>query len=324
MKIPASVRRIFEVQRELNASLMVDVDLTMRSLKDGRWHYESRLKEIQSFLVKLETGRVRVPEKLEDFLACTIVVPNTLDIKEAYNRVLKKFEVKYRRPRVDGETAKPANAFPFDDLRLYLTRQTDETLPPKAFDGVVFELQIKTFLQHAWSIATHDFNYKTDEISWGKDRIVAHLKASIEHVELSLHEAKSLSTSNLVALSDARTTKCMLIVELLKSKWAREDLPPNIRGLADALEPILAGVNVTAAQLDVLLQAEKDRGGGILPLNLSPYGTILQVLLATKAEEIDTLLRNPASKVSLLVTPEVQVPTGFPSARAARRVVTVK
>src|SRR6185295_542993 len=78
---------------------------------------------------------------------------------------------------------KGTHEFSFDDLRLYTKWKPDVTLPTPTFAGVVFELQIKTFLQHAWSIATHDLIYKTDSISWPKERVAFEIKAMLEHAE---------------------------------------------------------------------------------------------------------------------------------------------
>lgn len=37
---------------------------------------------------------------------------------------------------------------------------------------------------HAWSVVTHDLVYKADEIDWRRARLAAHLKASVEQIEL--------------------------------------------------------------------------------------------------------------------------------------------
>jgi hypothetical protein len=38
------------------------------------WFFTWRLKELESFALKIETGRVSNPVALEDFFACTIVL----------------------------------------------------------------------------------------------------------------------------------------------------------------------------------------------------------------------------------------------------------
>jgi len=319
MKIQNSIRDAFNSQSAINSSLKKVVDDTLESAKHERWHYESRTKELESFAIKIESGRVDDPFHLEDFLACTLVVPNTSQIDEAIAVVENFFSIRYRRPKVAGQTHKQADSFPFDDVRLYVVRKPGKGLPPIPLDNVVFEIQVKTFLQHAWGIATHDFRYKSDEVSWGKDRVVAHLKAALEHVELSLKEAETLAKSPAVALVNPQTKLVADAVSLLKKHWKRADLPKNLRGLGSSIAEIMKVAQLSCDELDLMLsQLEKSQGG--LPLNLSPYGVVLTAILSTKAADLDQGL-SQTRRSRILLTPELTLPPGFPSAKATEAVV---
>ena len=153
MKVPASVRRIYEDQLPLYSRLKKMVDGRVAGLKQPRWHYESRVKELDSFALKLESGRCDPPTELEDFFACTLVVANATEIASAEEKVVSTFQVRVRRPASDEQTHKSSECFPFDDLRLYVTVPDRPSAPPTDLSGRLFEIQIKTFLQHAWSIA---------------------------------------------------------------------------------------------------------------------------------------------------------------------------
>ncbi|WP_192257173.1 hypothetical protein [Mesorhizobium caraganae] len=321
MKIQTSVRQIFDEQLGINELLLAHVDSTMRGVKEARWHYESRLKTLESFAVKLETARVKNPKALEDFLACTLVVTTTGDIPRAISLVKKHFKVRYRRPIKDGETHKAADCFPFDDVRLYCVRRNDGSLPPEPIDDVVFEVQVKTFLQHAWGIATHDFNYKTDVVTWGKDRVVAHLKAALEHVELSLQEASNLSTSPFVDLINPKLRNISEVIDILRKHWKRSELPYNLRGLADSVSSILALLRIGPSSLDSSLASLRKASSG-LPLNLSPYGVVVSALAATHAPALNAALA-ASPKPMMLITPELLLPAGFPSAEAAAKTIQI-
>ncbi|WP_423065319.1 hypothetical protein [Devosia sp. CN2-171] len=321
MKIQGSVRAAFDAQFGLNEALKKHVDSTMSALKQPRWHYEARLKELESFAVKLETCRVPKPAALEDFLACTIVVPTTADISTAIGAVRKKFTVKYRRPAKPKMTSKAANAFPFDDVRLYCCRGNDGTTPADPINELIFEVQVKTFLQHAWSIATHDFNYKTDGVTWGKDRVVAHLKAALEHVELSLQEAAALAVSPLVDLGNPQYELVAEVIAVLKKHWKGADLPFNVRAVAESVAALLTASKIKPPELDAILVSQKKLSGA-LPLNLSPYGVIVSALAGVKTAELDAALV-ASKRPILLITPELALPTGFPSKDATSAVVTV-
>ncbi|HEY7810621.1 MAG TPA: hypothetical protein VIA98_09595 [Allosphingosinicella sp.] len=323
MKVQQSVRDLYESRKPLIDTLKIDVDRRMNALREVRWHYESRVKTLESFAVKAETGRVPKPSALEDFLACTLVVPNSSSISAALELVRKQYIVRYQRPADLGSTRKAADAFPFDDLRLYCVRGNDGTLPEEPIDFIVFEVQIKTFLQHAWGIATHDLTYKTDDVRWSKDRIAAHLKATVEYAELTIERAEELSRSRLVELRHEPTDQAASIIEVLKNHWTRNELPENLRGLAGSLTPILKGLEMSAEDLGDQLTLEKNRLGGSLPLNLSPYGTIIQLLGHSRAADMNALLANTRSRVKILVTPELSFPPMFPAPQAARNIVRV-
>jgi ppGpp synthetase/RelA/SpoT-type nucleotidyltranferase len=321
MKIQTSIRKIFEDQYQTNARLRMVVDQVMAGLRKPRWHYESRLKEIESFAIKLETGRVEAPEALEDFLACMIVVSNSTEIEQAVSLVSNHFEIKERRPSSPTETRKSADAFPFDDLRLYCSRAKEDFTPPDVTDNVIFEIQIKTFLQHAWAIATHDLSYKTDEVSWGKDRIVAHLKASIEYAEVSIQEARSLAKSPVLALQNARTNALIQTIGILKKHWETDLLPSNLRSLAQTIVQVVDLLEINADELDKLLSDYRSKTGS-LPQNLSPYGGVIMALISEFSDPLDKALRK-SGRVKLLLTPEIDLPPGFPSEKAAKRTVVI-
>ncbi|WP_426030539.1 hypothetical protein [Caulobacter sp. DWP3-1-3b2] len=322
MKVQASIRALYDQQKPVAEALKVQVDGTLEAFKPRRWHFESRIKELKSFTIKVETGRVKKPEALEDFLACTVVVPNSASINEAVRWIEERFEIRYRRPPHASKTWKNADSFPFDDLRLYCARGNDGSRRPEPIDDVIFEVQVKTFLQHAWGIATHDLSYKTEDVRWGKDRIVSHLKAAIEFAELSIQQAESLSHSPGLQLAHKPTATTAAIIDICKSMWPQDELPENLRGLAETIQAILKDAELTVDDLRSALVAAK-AGSGFLPRNLSPYGVILQSLLQNHESQIDAMLRDMAKRAQILVTPEVELPLTFVPSAYAERVVVV-
>jgi ppGpp synthetase/RelA/SpoT-type nucleotidyltranferase len=309
MKIPASIRRLYDDQNEICEKLKARVDSIIRPGLHHRWHYESRIKTIESFTLKIESGRYNNPSALEDFFAATIVVRNGSEIGDAVKLATDLFTFAYRRPENDAETKKAPDAFPFDDLRFYLRWKDAAALPPTGLDGVLFEVQIKTFLQHAWSIATHDPIYKSDEASWSKMRIAYQIKAMLEHAELSIQEAVKLSSSDALAKSDGRTKVLKTFMTLVNELWKKENLPSDIRRLAENIMTLAKLVDVDAAALRVLLQEEKIEGRGPLIGNLSPYGVVLQTLIDRKQGALNSALVKKQKK-SVLIPAEIAMPTG--------------
>jgi ppGpp synthetase/RelA/SpoT-type nucleotidyltranferase len=321
MKVPATIRRVFEDQQAINIRLKAQIDPLIEGAKDKRWHYESRVKTLQSFALKLESGRVLQPAQLEDFFAATLVVRNVSEVASAEQLARKIFDVQQRRPPDPEKTHKAPDAFPFDDLRLYLKLRADPALPPSDLVGVVFELQIKTFLQHAWGIATHDLVYKTDEVSWSKERIAYQTKAMLEHAEISIQEAERLALSPALAKQDRQSAELQTLIALLKEQWEPAELPTDVKSLAKNLGQIITALKLQPDRLAAILTAGKAANGGSHPVNLSPYATVLSYLLVQEAGAMRReLAAGSRSNLRVLIPAEVEMPMGLTRAELARAI----
>jgi ppGpp synthetase/RelA/SpoT-type nucleotidyltranferase len=279
----------------------------MRALKNPRWHYESRVKELLSFALKIELGRFQNPEALEDFFASTIVVANSTEIDEAEKLIGDNFAVKQRRPPRSDQTHKAPDAFPFDDLRLYVSLKETFAGPPTDLVGIVFEMQIKTFLQHAWSIATHDLLYKTDDANWSKERIAYQIKAMLEHAEISIQEAENLATCGALAKEDRRTASIKKGIALVKSQWDKDELPEDVRRLAANITALLEALRLELGRLEEILDEGKAQRAGVHPANLSPYGTVVQYLWNSERDKMISLLTNAKTRTKILIPEEIDL-----------------
>jgi ppGpp synthetase/RelA/SpoT-type nucleotidyltranferase len=310
MKIPASIRKIYDEQRETNTRLQQRVDEILRAVVVQRkWHYESRIKGDQSVALKIESGRISDPSNIEDFFACTIAVHNLSKVDEAEALIRKLFNVVARRPSTANRTRKPFDSFRFDDLRLYVTWKDDPALPPSGLESIKFEIQIKTFLQHAWGIATHDLVYKTDNVSWSLQRIAFQIKAMLEHAEISNLEANRLAATTALAKLHDGTEELKSIIDFLKTVWEPELLPSDLSRLAENTRNVmrLAGINLTT--LKDLLDAERLRLKGTLPVNISPYAVLVQAVVWRASDEMKNALTNRnKERLKLVVTPEMDTP----------------
>jgi len=307
MKVPASVRRLYEDQKATNDRLKAIIDERMRGLKHPRWHYESRVKELASFALKIESGRFDNPAALEDFFACTIVVANATEIAEGEKLIGENFAVKERRPPRHSHTHKASNAFPFDDLRLYVTLPDSLAEPPTDLKAVVFEVQVKTFLQHAWSIATHDLLYKADDANWSKERIAYQIKAMLEHAEISIQEAESLAASAALAKEDRQTAAIKKGIALVKSQWTKDELPEDVRRLANNITTLIEALRLEIGRLEEILNDGKAQRAGAHPANLSPYATVVQYLFSAEKAKMVSLLTTDG-RTKILIPEEIELP----------------
>ena len=240
------------------------------------------------------------PTRLEDFFACTVIVPTCADIGSAEVTVSRLYDRKERRPSDDNFTRKASSEFVFDDLRLYVARRPRASGRDPDLDGIVFEVQIKTILQHAWSVATHDLIYKTDTVSWALERIAFQVKAMLEHAEISVSEAMTLARGSAVAKEDRQTRDVLETLLHVRRVWAEDQLPRDVRRLATSLLALLRLCGVGVDEFRVVVDQERDRVGGV-PKELSPYAFTVQALAQSSLVDFRAALESDAASPQVVV-----------------------
>lgn len=308
MKISKSLRDIHSSQSEQHKQLQEQVDRIMNALKDRRWHYESRVKDLESFALKVETGRYDAPDQVEDFFACTLVVENLDSMSKAERLVRRRFKFHERRPKRNDLTSKPSDSFRFDDTRLYVRWKDDPAIRPTGLDGLLFEVQFKTFLAHAWSVATHELTYKTDEKSWPKERIAFQIKAMLEHAEISIQEAKKLSKSTSLKKTDELSKRISTIIKLINELWPAEALPYDKKRLAENINNLIRNVGIDLQTLREILLQETGLGRGTKTLNLSPYATIVKSLFNQELDRMTSYLTGHDHRFKVYLPRELELP----------------
>lgn len=311
MKIPRSIRAGYESQHDAYLRLQKEVQTVLKPVLSLRWHYEDRIKELESFTQKIESGRIDDPSKVEDFFACTVVVPNSATIPEAERRVRSLFDLLERRPPDAVLTRVFPESFPFDDLRLYVRIRQDPALPPTEITNLPFEIQIKTFLLHAWAIATHDLTYKADAIHWGKERVAAQIRAMLEHAEASIMQVEALAVTESLKRSTQRIDEIQLFITFLKETWPAGSLPVSIKSLAESIWRLCTGANVSLEDLRRALEVESAAGRGVHYLDLSPYAVVVQTMVNRNREQLLILLRDPKQRNKFFIPAEVDLPAGL-------------
>ena len=292
MKILQSISKVYNEQRPFADKLKSQVDEKILAKKRDTWHYYGRVKSEESFALKLETGRVKNPKQLEDFFACTLVVENVNEIKNAITFIDSIFEIKGRRPPNDNFTHKESSSFAFDDLRLYVSLKKIEYLPSGLLSDLKFEVQIKTFLQHAWSIATHDLIYKSDAVSWSKERVAFQIKAMLEQAEISISGADALSKLPELAKQNYESKSLNEAKAFLISVFPAESLPFDLLRLSTIVNDLLKAFEISLPILKEIIEAENALHRGVETLNLSPYGIIIQSIINQKPAFVEKVFKS--------------------------------
>jgi hypothetical protein len=246
---------------------------------------------------------------MEDFFGCTIVVPNALALPEAEALVLGLYNKVDRRPPSDEATRKRSSSFVFDDLRLYVARRALESGRNEDLAGLKFEVQIRTFLQYAWGIATHDLVYKADTVSWSMERIAFQVKAMLEHAEIAIAEAPSLARSRSVAKDHEETASLTKVLQQVTEFWPKDQLPFDVKRLAQSIMELLKACEQRADALKTLLEAEKVRAGvGTVPVDLSPYAFTVQALANNPAVDFRRMFNRKSVRTIVVVTSDMDLP----------------
>jgi hypothetical protein len=299
VKIPQSMRVLYNDLYPKYKALKEIVDALVVGKKEARWHYESRVKGEESLLLT----------EPEDFFACTLVVENHSRIADAEAAVLSWFSLHQRRPPSPTATHLAPYSFDFDDLRLYVKWKDSPADKPTGFHDFLFEVQIKTFLQHAWGIATHDFVYKAEEIDWSTSRIAYQVKAMLENAELSIGSAKKLTDSEMLKKVDKASTSLTLTITAIKSRWKEANLPTDLRRLAQNIEGLAKVLRIEHESIWEAVDEATAAGYGAETLDLSPYAAVVAALIAKRGAALFNSLAHPKCRDHLFVPLEVELPS---------------
>lgn len=301
MKIPLSIKDLYASKHTTYVALQGSVDKWVESVKNTKWHYESRVKELESFALKFETGRFDSASIFDDFFGGMIVVSAHSEIVKVEEMLREKFILVTKKPNNRAFATYSPEHFVFDDLRLYLKFDKNNFLSPavESLDGLIFEIQVKTFLQHAWALSTHDLVYKSENISWSKHRVAYQVKAMLENIELSISSAEALSCNDMINKEDKRFKKLGKIVTLIESKWDTESLPADKKRLAENIYECIDKLNFSLLDLKEVI----DKTGCNTLKNISPHQSILMALIN---ERIDLFRNENPKKLKLLISEELE------------------
>jgi ppGpp synthetase/RelA/SpoT-type nucleotidyltranferase len=279
MKISGSINSLYSQQQGYAKNIDKVLSSKMDDwCKEHGWFFEHRIKEVESYAQKIEQSYIGT---VEDVYASTIIVRNKSEVVDCYTKLKdsnNRLGIRYikMRPESLEITKSRPNIFEFDSIRMYFK-------PPIPIMGTadyideIFEIQIKTLLEHSWDKAAHLSIYKSNgDVSWAKTRLVAQIKAMLETAELALIETESLSKSVVLQKENLDFENKNRISKIYTSTWPMAELPHNINRLSDNTIEFLKYINKDTAWLEELLKKECLENRGPKILNLSPYWIIVQ------------------------------------------------
>lgn len=309
MKVVNSIRARYDEQREQYEALQKNVNQRMQKIP-GSWYYKSRIKSLESYALKLEGGRLD-PSNPDDLFACMIIVPDPKSISEAVSFAKSQFTVLSRKPKCDLFTPKASGMFRFDDLRLYAQLKKEEFMPPDHEGSMpsemIFEIQIRTFMQHGWDEAIHGLTYKGKEISYMMERIAYQVKAMLEHVEMVIYNICEIKDKIRLPATNPEVEDLKRIKKFLETSWKPDMLPNDMITTSRGVKRLIEELDVNIAEVRQYVREETAARRGTEILDLSPFFIILQSIINRAPEKIRDFMSGNDTGYRIPLPPEVDL-----------------
>lgn len=193
--------------------------------------FRSRLKTVESLAEKIETGRFKKWSDLNDLFASTVIIQTLSHEKEVVEFCKNTFEIVNIVKR--GQNKKAPDIFIFDSTRIYAKLRPIPDIPlgdNLSIYSIVFEIQIQSAFEDAWSVATHDLVYKSSEIDWRRFRLAAQIKATVEQLDtliLAFEETSKIIHNNNYAEIKIKGQLAIQINKLFENNKLPDELQPK-------------------------------------------------------------------------------------------------
>lgn len=305
MLIPDSFKQAYDSAELTWASVKDEADGILRQIasKYPGVNYDSRIKDLESVFVKAQKGDYENPlREMEDFFAGTLLLPTLSMIEPIRAEIVHHFNVAELQ-----EKPPDPYLFRYSDLHLVLSLKDTPLRPDKSVLELKFELQVKTFLQSAWSQAGHDIIYKPGRISWGVERIAGEIRALLELADNVLAQIEA--TAQLLHSQAERKyagykAGTKRIIEIMEQYWEPLDLPVNRRRMAEIVGKYRDMAGITTDDLAKVIEEAKRANDPIFDfLTITPTQKVFVLVFRGYSDEVKRKLQSGRFRV--LITPEM-------------------
>jgi ppGpp synthetase/RelA/SpoT-type nucleotidyltranferase len=299
MIIPKTIEAFYGKIAESLYILKYNVDQTLGNIADSFQirYVEARIKQKESLMAKIEKEGYKNPaHEVEDLVACRLIVKSNSDIEAILNKIKEIFNIE----RQISRTYRSPNEFVYDDIQLVLTFKDSPFISNKQILGKRFELQIRTGLQDALAEVIHGETYKTDTLTWQKERTASELRANLELVEVILSDFPKVSS-----IQEEKEYKPYQkrneIITLLKAFWSVEKVPEDLRRASIIIEEYLRLAEANIEDLSNWLNLGKYTNI-VKAVSITPCQIILVILFLEKRAFIKNVRKENRC---LLITDEM-------------------
>jgi len=299
MIIPKSIDAFYgKIGNSLNI-LKYNVDQTLGNIGEasGVVYIKARIKPKESLITKIEKEGYKNPaDEIEDLVACRLIVKSSSDIAGILEKIKEIFNIQ----RQNFRTYRSPREFIYDDIQLILSFKDSPFLSSKEILGKRFELQIRTGLEDALAEVVRKETYKTDILTWKKERTASELRANLELLDLILSDFLTVA-----ALQEEKDyepyQRRNKIIKLLKDVWSTEKLPEDLRRASIIIERYLGLAEANIEDLSNWLNLGK-YANIVKAVSITPCQIILIILFLEKGAFIKNVRKENRR---LLITDEM-------------------
>lgn len=183
MIVPAVIRQRFSSENNVVEEVAkLTREILLEFCERQGYAFTGRKKSLDSLAEKIESGRYRSWSDLDDRYACTIVVPTVADEGDVLVFLRRAFDIS--REDLRGTSQRDPQIFRFDATRVRAKLKTaDSERQGDPLFQTLFEIQIRTAFEHAWSVTTHELVYKSRTVDWRRLHLAAEMKAAVEQLD---------------------------------------------------------------------------------------------------------------------------------------------
>jgi ppGpp synthetase/RelA/SpoT-type nucleotidyltranferase len=309
MKIPFLIQQKYSYIIRIVESLKKNVNPTLITYcEQNNFAYSQRIKTIDSLTEKIETSRYESFYEIDDIWAVSIIIPTLKHEESVIEYIKNTYDVTVIKKR--GETKKAPEVFRFDSTRI-ICKCLIETGQNPIYKDMLFEVQVKSAFEHAWTVATHAFNYKSDIVDWRISRLAYQMKSTVEQLDmiaLGHNDIYENITGSQWTLYDAKEL-IYSYVKVEKNKIPDDMLPSNLSRFCDNLINILSESHIKGTLIDktnkvlnILTDYIEINGYENMPKSVSLFQYFLCILI-----ESDYFNNSNLKKIPILISDEMEM-----------------
>jgi len=163
----AEYQSSYLIYKELEEKLELLFEKLLISNNISFLQIESRVKSLPSFLDKvyrLISANKNLEDIFNDLVGIRLVTYYNEDVDQITDLIERKFKIHSKNSEYESHKRAP-DQFGYSSIHYKVSLSPDKNYSTELtkFQGIIFEVQVRTVVQHAWATIDHKIRYKTAE-----------------------------------------------------------------------------------------------------------------------------------------------------------------